>query len=200
MIDWGLVADVLGAAAGLIAAVVAAWAALKAYPDWLKRQTYQRKSERAEQILASFYECRRSINSVRSVIQFATEVAEAVQTLKDNGVEIENDNTPLVTAQVQMTRMNKERAVWDKLINVIPFASVNFGEKVEKALEEALRVRQEFVSAASTYPNADGELLTNLRQKLFHNDPDDMEDDFNRRLRESEETLYANLSKYIEAE
>ena len=200
VVDWSLVADLLGALAGVIAAVVAGWALFKSYPDWLKRQNYQRKSERAEQILASFYECRRSVARVRSPLITGVELAAAEQKLKDDGVQIDEGFPSIVTAQALMTRMYEERAQWQKLNDLIPFAAVNFGEQVETALQETLRVRGEFVAAAQSFPDAEGDFLEGLRRKLFDSDPKDLEDESNQRLKTQEDVLLEHLRKYIEAE
>ncbi|MFY0637292.1 hypothetical protein [Maricaulis maris] len=197
-VNWGLLADVLGAIAGLITAAVAAWALLKSYPGWLRRQNHLRKSERAEQILASFYECRRSISSVRRPLITGAELAAAEEKLKDEKVPLENGKDQLVTAQAMLTRMHEDRSVWQKLNDLMPFASVNFGDEVDGALKATMKTRAEFIASAKSYSDAQGEFREGVRRRLFGIPQEGQEDQLEVCLKEQEIILFQHLRKYIE--
>lgn len=182
VVDWSLVADLLGSLAAVVTAVIAYYAIIVSYPDWKKRQDQIRKSDRAEQVLASFYECRNTLRSVRSPIHSGAEISEAKKNLEERGVEHDGIGSPFVTAQVTLTRVNDVMPQWQKLIDLMPFATVNFHADVNKALEDTLRVRAEVVSAAQRFPDAEAELRESMRRKIFFG-PNDEEDEILRRLK-----------------
>ena len=159
LIDWGLTADVLGALAGLIAAGVAFWAAAGAYPDWLKRQNHLRKSERAEQVLASFYVFKRALAAARDPLLRESDITAADKKLKHDGVVTKGIADPRVVGQAYLDRLHFYSDDFKELHGQIPFAEVNFGSDVAKALGEMLSIHSLLSSEAKFLHQAGTEVF-----------------------------------------
>lgn len=198
VIDWGLTADVLGALAGLIAAGVALWAAARAYPDWLRRQNHLRKSERAEEVLTSFYVFKRALAAARDWTLRESDLTAADKKLKNSGVATKDISDPLVVGQAYLDRLHFYSDDFMELHKQIPFAEVNFGSEVSKALGEMLSIHSLLSTQAKFLPKADKTAAVDVRKKLFNSDQADLSDWINKQIKAVEDELKMRLTPFVE--
>jgi hypothetical protein len=114
----------------------------------------------AEDVLTLAYKIQRAFQAIRSPAIFGGEMAQLVQTLRENQV-VKEDEEPsqlLTTAQAALSRVEYNRPLFEALLDKMPVAKAVFGDEVAGQMEALWRQRAKIVSSAQSYARYDRDL------------------------------------------
>jgi hypothetical protein len=172
-IDWAATGAWMQAWAGFANAAVIAFAAYKGaqtFQSWLKQRQTERRIAVAERILTFAYRAKDTFRSMRSPAIFGGEVTRAKEMLKD---EDEYQNKPegerklMETAQVMLSRVGKESALWHELFECLPLARAFFGDEVEGGLRSIWAQHSKIWASIHTYTDADRDFRRNCEADFW---------------------------------
>lgn len=157
-IDWAATGSMLSGWATLIGAGAVVYAAHKGsdtFKQWRRQKSEERRIDLAEQVLTLAYKLRRSIESIRSPMMLAGEIADVEAKLREQGLlddhTAEGKKGNLTTAQATLYRVTSYKELWDALLDIMPVAKAVFGDEIEAQLNAFWLLRGKIVAAAQSY-------------------------------------------------
>lgn len=161
VIDWVAAGSWAQAVAGLSGAGAVIWAANKGaatFGTWLQQKQTERRIDVADRLLTLVYKLERTFPGIRSPATYGWESDAAREKLRadrpgfDN--EPEDQRRRLEMAQVVITRVASQQAIWDELSAALPTAKAYFGDDFKNVLEGFWRAAVRIRVAGLAYPDA----------------------------------------------